>query len=714
MADVSVRVETSAETRPLAEVSAGLRRMEESLEQVSASSKRAADNSSRMEAVFRHVAVQGLAMLKDFAVGSVNAALENERAMTRLRHVAGEYTDALAQQADSMQVALNVSGEMVMGLQEMALRFEVAPRDVKALTEAVLDYSKATGVDADGAMRRLLMGLENGGAGLARMGLQLNSTGNKAADLTEAVKQLHERWGGAAKADAETLTGKVEGLKLAFGELQETVGKVMLGVGVAFDGFAGKLVGSTSLVKALTASLNELDSGELFKMLSQAGWKMYSGGAYADAAAQRTEALAKAQGRLVELIDKQRKLDALAPINDSFVTANRAKRREQIVDDIFDAQRQVKAAQAAIAKAKGEAAAAQPKSLESAEGPVIGVGYEPSKLKKAAEELEKARKASSDAAEARRKSFNEVLLAEAEGAAQLEAMQQERASEETRRLNEAALEALRIDQETKAELLRAEAAYGEHLEAMRAERAKAEEQANAERLQEQEAATERLRSGALQMAELGMRALSDVVAGLQASKERQASAMAAANERYKADMEEARRYSGEKAEALGRESLERLQKGMRAAAKSAEFDPMDLIKEAIPALVQTALMIAPGTQAIAPLVGSAVRLLVNAFHEGGWVGNQPPGAPRERPALLLDGERVLSHREVSAMGGPASVDAAASGARGGGSTLTLQVATLDAASFRDWLGAEGGAALARALVGNRGEAAQLFRRLARR
>lgn len=90
---------------------------------------------------------------------------------------------------------------------------------------------------------------------------------------------------------------------------------------------------------------------------------------------------------------------------------------------------------------------------------------------------------------------------------------------------------------------------------------------------------------------------------------------------------------------------------------------------------------------------------IERFHSGGW-----PLGGDEVPALLQTGERVLSRREVSRMGGPSGVDAAARG-RG---NMTVNIHALDAQSFQDSMGDRGGRGIYNAIRVGRGDLVPLF------
>lgn len=84
---------------------------------------------------------------------------------------------------------------------------------------------------------------------------------------------------------------------------------------------------------------------------------------------------------------------------------------------------------------------------------------------------------------------------------------------------------------------------------------------------------------------------------------------------------------------------------------------------------------------------------IQKFHRGGWSMRAD-----EQLALLQTGERVLSRREVGAMGGPAGVESAV---RGGGAS-SLSIYAFDAGSIVDFFGDRGGRGMINAMRANVG------------
>lgn len=91
---------------------------------------------------------------------------------------------------------------------------------------------------------------------------------------------------------------------------------------------------------------------------------------------------------------------------------------------------------------------------------------------------------------------------------------------------------------------------------------------------------------------------------------------------------------------------------------------------------------------------------IQRFHRGGW-----PTRDDEQLSILQTGERVLSRREVGAMGGAAGVEAAVRGGSGGRS-LTIQA--FDASSLLEFFGDRGGRGMMQAARANIGPLRLMF------
>ena len=240
MADVTLRVKSEADTGPLGEVSGATEHLGEVVH-----------NTSTSMHVFKEIvaelAKEGLRELVNVAKESVAAFVESDRQQRQLRAVAGDLTDAFREQAEVLKNKLAVDDDVIMQIQTMALAYGAAPSQVEALTVAVLDYSARTGNDAVDATRRLLIGVENGGAGLKKMGAGFEDTGTKSGNLTAAITALESHVGGAAETDAQGLGGRVRMLDIHMEDLKKSFGAFIATV----DSNLGVLQKASTLLEGL-------------------------------------------------------------------------------------------------------------------------------------------------------------------------------------------------------------------------------------------------------------------------------------------------------------------------------------------------------------------------------------------------------------------------------------------------------------------------------
>jgi hypothetical protein len=218
---------------------------------------------------------------------SVAAYAEAERVERQLAEVAGRNTEAFKRQAAAFQGTLGVSDEMVMQLQTMALQFGAAPRQVEALTQAVLDYSARTGKDAPQAMRTFLQAAAQGRDGIEKLGLRYQSTGELTKDLTLLTKELSAEYSGASAAAAETLEGKWNKLNESIGTLKENLGALFATV--------EEKTGALDYLSKYFGALNHLITGGGEKELAKSDALISKLKGIGDEIVSTTQALKQAQ-----------------------------------------------------------------------------------------------------------------------------------------------------------------------------------------------------------------------------------------------------------------------------------------------------------------------------------------------------------------------------------------------------------------------------------
>lgn len=190
-------------------------------------------------------------------------------------------------------------------------------------------------------------------------------------------------------------------------------------------------------------------------------------------------------------------------------------------------------------------------------------------------------------------------------------------------------------------------------------------------------------------------------------------------EAQRLEKEEAR--MAQAGERLGRALVESFADQLNELASGGEFDVASFFGSIFDSVLGFIGGLIPGGGIAAGLVGGLGKLGGGALksagkaskrhHDGAWVesfhgGGWPSMGGDEQPAILQTGERVLSRREVSRMGGQSGVDRAA---QGGGGGLTVVVNAVDQESVRGLFEGRGGRAMRDAVRLGRGPIGQLIK-----
>ena len=137
-------------------------------------------------------------MVVKFGIDAVKAYAESERVQKQLTRAAGEYADALGEQAEALSKKYAVDDDIIKQSQVLLTQWGGVGAATEDVTKAVLNYAAATGQDAVAATSDLIRNVEGGGVGLAKMGVHFTATGQKGKDLAAAVSALNKKFGGAA------------------------------------------------------------------------------------------------------------------------------------------------------------------------------------------------------------------------------------------------------------------------------------------------------------------------------------------------------------------------------------------------------------------------------------------------------------------------------------------------------------------------------------
>jgi hypothetical protein len=126
------------------------------------------------------------------------------------------------------QLSLSVTDDLVRNGLGTLVRATRDTAQAQKLMNLALDISAATGKDAESVALALAKSYGGQLTALKKLGIPLDENIVKSKDFGAATKQLSDIFGGAAATKANTFQGKLEGLKIRFGEMVETIGYKVL------------------------------------------------------------------------------------------------------------------------------------------------------------------------------------------------------------------------------------------------------------------------------------------------------------------------------------------------------------------------------------------------------------------------------------------------------------------------------------------------------
>lgn len=250
-----------------------------------------------------------------FGVESVKAYAETEKVQRQLARTAGEYSDALFQQAKAMSEVYAVDADVIARSQVLLTQWGGVGAASEEVTKAALNLAAAMGTDLRTATEDLIRNVESGGRSLAKMGIHFETTGDKGKDLAALVEILNDpkHFGGAASADAASLPGRLAATGIAFEEVKKSIGH-------SVTAFLDQIGVIDKLTEGLR-NLNEFLSGEGQEKLHQEALRMtdwiQAQANLQDAKQQLNDAMFEGQSEViiaaftVDLDNAQKRVDAL-------------------------------------------------------------------------------------------------------------------------------------------------------------------------------------------------------------------------------------------------------------------------------------------------------------------------------------------------------------------------------------------------------------------
>ena len=195
-------------------------------------------------AAFAAAAAAAGAYAIKIGVEGVKAAIEDEKAQTQLalalENATGATKAQIAATEDSilqMSLATGVADDQLRPALGRLVRSTGDTEKAQQLLAQALDISAATGKPLETVAAALSKGFDGNTAALGKLGVGLSAAELKTMSFTQVQDKLTELFGGAAAKNAETYSGRIARLQVAFDKAKETIGFALLPILEKLIGF---------------------------------------------------------------------------------------------------------------------------------------------------------------------------------------------------------------------------------------------------------------------------------------------------------------------------------------------------------------------------------------------------------------------------------------------------------------------------------------------
>ena len=155
----------------------------------------------------------------------INAFSQQEMAEKKLEAALGKTSEALLNQASALQRVSMFGDEQIIVQQAFLASLKFTEEQIKTIIPAAIDLSAATGIALDSAVRNLAKTYSGLQGELGELIPQLRELTTTELQQGEAVKVVSDLMGGQGKKQTETMTGSIQQMKMATGDLAEELGE---------------------------------------------------------------------------------------------------------------------------------------------------------------------------------------------------------------------------------------------------------------------------------------------------------------------------------------------------------------------------------------------------------------------------------------------------------------------------------------------------------
>ena len=208
-------------------------------------------------------------------IEGVKAAIEDEKAQTQLalalENATGATTAQIAATEQSilqMSLATGVADDQLRPALGRLVRSTGDAEKAQELLAIALDVSTATGKPLETVAAALSKGFDGNTAALGKLGIGLSAAELKTMTFTDVQGKLTDLFGGAAARNAETYSGRIARMQVAFDEAKETLGFALLPVLQKFIDYINEY--ALPLITAFSDAFSGKENG-LGGVISQVG-----------------------------------------------------------------------------------------------------------------------------------------------------------------------------------------------------------------------------------------------------------------------------------------------------------------------------------------------------------------------------------------------------------------------------------------------------------
>lgn len=186
-------------------------------------------------AAFAVAAAAAAAYAGKLLIDGVKAAIEDEKAQVKLAQTLENTTGATREQIKAvedqilkMSLATGVADDQLRPSFEKLVRATNDVEKAQKLQTLALDIAAGSGKNLDQVSQSLARAYDGNTSALSRLGIGLSSAELKSMTFDEVTAKLAETFGGQASIQADTFSGKVARLQVAFDEAKESIGARLL------------------------------------------------------------------------------------------------------------------------------------------------------------------------------------------------------------------------------------------------------------------------------------------------------------------------------------------------------------------------------------------------------------------------------------------------------------------------------------------------------